>query len=43
MNKDLVVLQNEKNIPIAGKGKLPYETIEFEKNMEIARERVDTK
>ena len=40
MNKDLVVLEKEKIIPIAGQEKLPYETEEFEKNIEIARKRV---
>ena len=41
MNKDSVVLQKEKNIPNAGKEKLPYETLEFEKNIDIARKRVE--
>ena len=30
MNKDLVILEKEKTIPKAGKGKLSYETQEFE-------------
>lgn len=41
MNKDLVILEKGKNIPKAGKGKLSYETPEFEKNIEIARKRVE--
>lgn len=40
MNKDFVVLEKDKNIPNAGQEKLPYETQEFENNIEIARKRV---